>query len=668
MTPSEHREVKELFGRVLDLKPQLRAPVLDQACAGRPQLRREVESLLVAYENAGGFLDSPLIAPLSSEESKTTAALMDLTLGPYRIEAVIGKGGMGVVYRALDTRLSRPVAIKFLFDDLADPAGRRRFQREAQMASSLNHPHILTVHDAGDFEGRQYLVTEFVDGGTLKDWAGAEKRAWPEIVELLVGVADGLAAAHAAGILHRDIKPANILVGSNGYAKLADFGLAKLEKRSTPDSRPGIILGTIAYMSPEQAAGRPVDARSDIFSFGVVLYELLAGRRPFEGDEDLQVLQTIIHGSHLPLGDEIPLALRAVVEKSLEKNPADRYQSMREMVVDLRLLTRRAIPPPVLRYKWMAGAFLLLAIAAAGLTLLRLSRPVRHELTYTPITNFTDSAVAPALSPDGRMVAFYRSDTWFLSRDQIWVKVLPNGEPVQITQDNRTKYGLSFSPDGSRIAYTVGSGWNTFTVPTLGGESRLLLSNAAGLTWLDERRVLFSEIRTGLHMGVVTATENRSDHRTIYFPRDVRAMVHLSYASPDRKWALVVEMDPVWQPCRVIPLDGSSDGHQVGPQGQCTAAAWSPDGKWMYFGAELEGNHHLWRQRFPKGEPEQITSGPTEEAGVAVAPDGRSLITSIGMRQSAVWIHDAQGERAISSERHRRLRRSPWLSALRIIF
>src|SRR5271163_4671433 len=192
---------------------------------------------------------------------------------------------MGMVYRAFDTKLNRPVAIKFLSDELADATARRRFQREAQMASSLNHPHILTVHDAGDFEGRQYLVTEFVDGGTLKDWARAERRSWKEIVALLAGVADGLATAHAAGILHRDIKPDNILVAKNGYAKLSDFGLAKLEERTGPEegtqtltgTRPGMIIGTFAYMSPEQASGRVTDARSDIFSFGIVLYELLAG-------------------------------------------------------------------------------------------------------------------------------------------------------------------------------------------------------------------------------------------------------------------------------------------------------------------------------------------------------------------------------------------------------
>src|SRR5437879_2545156 len=209
--------------------------------------------------------------------------------GPYEIVARIGAGGMGVVYRAVDTKLNRPVAIKFLSDEVADLAVRRRFQREAKMASSLNHPHILTVYDAGEFGDAQYLVTEFVDGGTLRDWGRVQKRTWRQIIELLLGVADGLATAHAAGILHRDIKPENILITRSGYAKLADFGLAKLAEDPAPReetgtltegrTRPGMVIGTIAYMSPEQASGKPLDARSDVFSFGVMLYEVLAGRK-----------------------------------------------------------------------------------------------------------------------------------------------------------------------------------------------------------------------------------------------------------------------------------------------------------------------------------------------------------------------------------------------------
>jgi tetratricopeptide (TPR) repeat protein/tRNA A-37 threonylcarbamoyl transferase component Bud32 len=303
-------------------------------------------------------------------------------IGPYRVEVPLGSGGVATVYRALDTKLNRRVAIKVLSNQFADKASRHRFRREAQTASSLNHPHILTVHDEGEFKGRQYLVTEFVDGGTLKDWMQGQMRAWPEIVELMEGVADGLAAAHDAGITHRDVKPANILVAKNGYAKLADFGLAKLiEARALPEDAThsltsGFIVGTIAYMSPEQASGRPVDARSDIFSFGVVLYELLSGRKPFPGVTDLETLQRIIHGTPAPLPEALPLSLRAVVEKALKNKPADRYQTMREVVADLRALTRTSgetltakvptrltlVRPRPETWKWLRLAFSLILV------------------------------------------------------------------------------------------------------------------------------------------------------------------------------------------------------------------------------------------------------------------------------------------------------------------
>src|SRR5262245_8635027 len=270
-------------------------------------------------------------------------------IGPYEILALLGSGGMGDVYRARDTRLNRHVAIKFLADAIADPLAISRFQQEALTASSLNHPHILTVFESGEIDGKNYLVAELVDGGTLKEWVQHEARTWKQIVEMIVGVADGLAVAHAAGILHRDIKPDNILVTTSGYAKLADFGLAKLDTATADVSRAitvqgtrhGMIVGTIAYMSPEQAGAKALDARSDVFSFGVVIFEMLAGRRPFAGASDLEVLQKILHGSPESLPETIPLPLRAIVEKALESDPADRYQSMREMVVDLRRVARQ---------------------------------------------------------------------------------------------------------------------------------------------------------------------------------------------------------------------------------------------------------------------------------------------------------------------------------------
>jgi eukaryotic-like serine/threonine-protein kinase len=338
--------VKQTFQAALEQSLETRPTFLDETCGDDAALRQEVESLLRAHQQAGSFAERPAVDKLAGGPLQRGDRL-----GPYEIVGLLGTGGMGDVYRARDSKLGRDVAIKVLPPLFSTDADRlARFDREARTLASLNHPHILTVHDIEHVDGRPYLVTEFVDGGTLKTWALSDTRTWRQSVDRLVGVADGLAIAHAAGIVHRDIKPDNILISKNGYGKLADFGLAKLFEgidSATADTigaartHPGMIVGTIAYMSPEQAAGKPADARSDIFSFGVVLYEVLAGRQPFAGASDLEVLQRVQHQPAEPLGEEIPPALRMVVEKALEKDPAERYQSMRDMVVDLRRLARQ---------------------------------------------------------------------------------------------------------------------------------------------------------------------------------------------------------------------------------------------------------------------------------------------------------------------------------------
>jgi Tol biopolymer transport system component len=270
------------------------------------------------------------------------------------------------------------------------------------------------------------------------------------------------------------------------------------------------------------------------------------------------------------------------------------------------------------------------------------------------ITNLPDSVVQPALSSDGRMLTFIRGPLSFITSGQVYVKMLPSGEPVQLTHDNRPKMSPVFSPDGSRIAYTVPGTWDTWAVPVLGGEPRLWLPNASGLGWIDKSRLLFSEIKDQRqHMAIVTADESRAGSRDLYLPRHERGMIHRSYPSPDGKRMLMVEMNErgTIDRCRLAPMDGSSTGQQIGPpSGSCTFAAWSPDGEWMYFSSDSGGAFHIWRQRFPDGQPEQITSGPTEEEGLALAPDGRSFITAVGLTQSSIWLHDGGGDRQISLE------------------
>jgi serine/threonine protein kinase len=342
--------------------------------------------------------------------------------GVFEIEVPLGAGAMGEVYRARDTRLDRLVAITFVGAAAGDETARRRFQQEAKAASSLNHSNIAVVFEAGEFNDRQYLVTEYIDGGTLADWARQTKPSWRSAIDLLIGVADGLAAAHDAGILHRDIKPDNILVTRRGVAKLVDFGIAKLIQPAsvtsltkTVDVRtsPGVVIGTVAYMSPEQASGSAVDGRSDLFSFGVVLYELLAGRRPYDGKTDLEQLYARVHGPSPRIGDagrNMPPTLRVVVEKLLEKDPAERYQSARDLVVDLRRIVRdAALPQPqaATPARWTtpfayAAIACALAIVAASLWALN-KREAGGDTNYStpPMTgtiHVSQEAVAAALT------------------------------------------------------------------------------------------------------------------------------------------------------------------------------------------------------------------------------------------------------------------------------
>ena len=315
-------------------------------------------------------------------------------------------------------------------------------------------------------------------------------------------------------------------------------------------------------------------------------------------------------------------------------------------------LPRRRWPPSRV---YVAVAAVLLA-AVAGIVGGRALRPDHRPVAYNQLTSFTEAAFEPALSPDGRMMAFLvGSDVGFPFSGQVYTVMLPDGEPIQRTHDAFGKYGVAFSPDGSQITYTAvggGGGWGTMAVPLLGGEPRLLLHNAAGLSWLDQHHALFSEILTGLHMELVTATDRRENPRRVYLPQHERGMAHYGYASPDRRSVLIVEMGSTggWGRCRLTPFDGHTEGSEVGPDGPCTSAAWSPDGRWMYFTAMVDGASHVWREPFPSGALEQITSGPAQERGLAMSPDGRSLVTSLGILESGAWMHTPQGERLVSPE------------------
>lgn len=554
-------------------------------------------------------------------------------LGQYRLERELGQGGMGVVFLARDTRLNRPVAIKFLSEDLVSEALRRRFQREAQMASALNHPHILTVYDAGELEGRLYLVTEFVDGGTLHEWLRGN-RSWQDILDLLLGVADGLAAAHSAGILHRDIKPANILVFKTGYAKLADFGLAKIVGSAGPSvsvsgdrTIPGALIGTIAYMSPEQASGGSIDARSDIFSFGVVMYEALAGHRPFAGDSDLEVLQKIRSQQPAALPPHIPAGVRSVVEKALEKDPEDRYQSMRQVVADLKRLERGhsdEISQWATRLQpggqpWRPVLILCSVAAVLGLAALFWALWKRDYFWQNPLnrakverlTDFEGDEVDTAMSPDGKLVSFLSDREGVFDA---WITQVGSGEFVNLTKGQLGNVApapirrIRFSHDGARVWFLSGDGltrpYQGWFASVVGGDPHPFVTSGMEVAWSPD------------------------GDRIVYHTDDPGDPMYVSEPSGSNARRIYVEKPGV----------------------HCHHPIWSRDGRFIYFVKGIPNDElDIWRVAVavPAAVAERITRH-NARVGYPAWLDDRTMIYSATAEDgSGQWLYGIDIERRI---------------------
>jgi Tol biopolymer transport system component len=528
MTPERWRQVSEVFYAAQSRDAAARAPYLEQACAGDRALRAEVDALLVGHDDPGGFIDRPVSGSIDVRRLETGAMV-----GPYRIDRLIGAGGMGEVYRARDTTLGRDVAIKVLPDAFtSDPERLRRFEREARVLAALNHPHIAAIHgleEADPLPGSgqtavRALVLELVEGPTLADRLARGPLAVADALPIAQQIANALEAAHEKGIIHRDLKPANIKITPDGVVKVLDFGLAKAitgdAYRSDLSQSPtvtldgtgaGTILGTAAYMSPEQARGQPVDKRTDIWAFGCVLYEMLTSRRVFSGDAVSDTLAEILRGepdwSALPVST--PAAVRKLLRGCLEKDRRERLPDIGVARLEIKqtltapLTAAVALAPvprlPVWQRPAPLAAAIVTLIGAAGLGFWFLTRPelprvIRLTMTPSGATDFAIGAIPPqfAISPDGTRLAYVGAGA-----QQIVVRAFDQLEPTALSGLGAPG-GLFFSPDGQWIGFFDGTGALKKVVSTGGPPLTVgpTIGSSRGASWSTDDTIIFATDNT----------------------------------------------------------------------------------------------------------------------------------------------------------------------------
>ena len=524
MTPERWRHVTDVFHAALARDTPARQPFLDQACSGDAALREEVDAMLAAHRAAGRFGESPV---------GSSAPMLNLepggTLGPYRIDALIGEGGMGQVYRAHDSRIGRDVAIKVLPPEYAADVERlRRFEQESRATGALNHPNILTLYDVGTANGQPYLVMELLDGETLRDRISRGALSSARACEVAAGVARGLSAAHAKGVVHRDLKPENIMITRDGRVKVLDFGIAKLRATVAPDgltstaavrTAPQIVLGTAGYMAPEQVSGLPADERADLFALGVILFELLTGRRAFDRDSRVETLNAILHDDPPPLVNPaapVPQVVERIVQRCLEKDPDARFQSARDLAFALdtapgtassTATVAAASRRTVVGVRTAGG----LTLAAAGIAafsvwafrpaaILPASRPMARFAMPPPQGAFFEGR--PAISPDGSLLVYSVEQgvgpTGAVQR-RLLLRRLDQLDAAELTgtEGGRDPF---FSPDGQFVAFQAEGKLKRISVTMAAASPVAVIDDPTiqGATWAPDNTIIYGSILHGL--------------------------------------------------------------------------------------------------------------------------------------------------------------------------
>lgn len=675
MKTERWQQIERLYHSTLEKAVGERVAFLAEACSGDEGLRHEVESLLAYEERAENFIETPALdvaAKMMAEEHRETVKAGQ-TINQYRITSPIGAGGMGEVYLADDTRLGRKVALKFLpVVFTQDTTHLRRFEQEARAVAALSHPNVCTIHEVIETgEGRHCIVMEYVEGVTLKERIAEGRMKVDEALDVAIQVASALFAAHAAGIVHRDIKPENIMLRRDDYVKILDFGLAKLTERqaaagdeetrrmSGVKTSPGVVMGTVAYMSPEQARGLKIDHRTDIFSFGAVLYEMLTGKQAFAAGSVAEMMSAILKDEPEELTEadgKLPPQLVRIVRHCLEKQPEQRFQSASDLGFALEALLLTSAPhdsapktavtsAPRSSFRWLALiAVLAVAVGVLAWYVGRADYSWRNPLTdaqFTPLTDFPGTEREAIISPDGKFLAFV-SD-----RDgpfDVWVGQIGMGEFHNLTQGRAPDIGnprvrnLAFSPDGSEVVMEVRLQGRVYSwaVPTMGGSVRPY-RDGVELAWSpDGTRIAYHTDEPGDPIYVSALDEKIGRHIYAAEPG-----VHCHYLawSPDGAFIYFVrgfspdEMD-IW---RIRPTGGPAERITFHTSRVAyptflnerdllyTTRAEDGTGPWLY-GMDLA-----------RRIPHRISFGVERYTSIAASADGRRLVATVANPEASLW-------------------------------
>jgi eukaryotic-like serine/threonine-protein kinase len=699
MTPERWRHIEQLYHAALERDARQRDGFLAEACADDDALRREVEVLLAANERAGGFLDSPAFE-LEARSMAREAASVSLgvqvgqEVSHYRILMRLGAGGMGEVFLAHDHILERRVALKLLpVRFSADVERLQRFIREAKAASALNHPNIITIYEIGEIDtalGKTaFIAAEFIEGETLRTWVTDAERRLPGALEIATQVASALDAAHKAGIVHRDIKPENVMVRPDGLVKVLDFGLAKLTAppadRNDSDgarsvkavkTQPGMILGTLRYMSPEQARGRGVDARSDIFSLGVVLYELLTGEPLFAGDTDADVVAAILHQDVPPLDQQlsdVPAELERIVQKALAKDKEQRYQNARDLQIDLQSLkqesemrarlarsgarvtsrqasqTSSAMTAPRFSLRQVLTGLTVALLLTAAIWWLVMRRsgqvatPPPESLKTVEVVTWQSAPgevySIGAFSPDGKWVAFTSTEG---GSKNIWIKQAASGDAKPSTEDDYDNANPIWSPEGDELAFTsLRSGqWGIWRKPPLGGTPSLLKTLALGegsvrlrrwskkstTIYYESMQNLFAlEINSGQTRQVTNLDPTKVKPQTINISPDEQ---HIAYIASNDDGS-----DSIW----VVPRQGGAAKQIAGLLSEARNTVWHADSRRLFFSANVDGTFQIFVTDLAGHQPAQITKGDRDSLVLDASTDGTRVLYGSSKEDSDLW-------------------------------